>query len=59
MQLTIFITIIIYVTALEQDLFNCSKWDLVPSPGIEPVHSSLVAWSLSHWTTWEVPTTIY
>ena len=50
---------IIYLAALEQDLFNCSKWDLVPWPGIEPGYPALGAWSLSHWTTWEVPTTIY
>ena len=29
--------------------------DLVPRPGIEPRRRALVAWSLSHWTTGEVP----
>ena len=30
-------------------------WDLVPWPGIEPEPPALGAWSLSHWTTREVP----
>ena len=30
-------------------------WDLVPWPGIEPSPLALGAWSLSHWTTREVP----
>ena len=30
-------------------------WDLVPWPGIEPQPPVLGAWSLSHWTTREVP----
>ena len=34
---------------------SCSMWDLVPWPGIEPRHLALGAWSLSHWTTKEVP----
>ena len=33
----------------------CSMWDLVPWPGIEPRPSALRAWSLSPWTTREVP----
>ena len=32
---------------------SCGIWDLVPWPGIEPRHWG--AWSLSHWTTREVP----
>ena len=32
-----------------------SMWDLVPWPGIEPRSPALGAWSLSHWTTREVP----
>ena len=34
---------------------SCSKWDLVPWPGIEHRPPTLEAWSLSHWTTREVP----
>ena len=30
-------------------------WDLPPCPGIEHSPPALGAWSLSHWTTWEVP----
>ena len=30
-------------------------WNLVPSSGIEPQPPALGAWSLSHWTTREVP----
>ena len=30
-------------------------WDLLPCPGIERGPPALGAWSLSHWTTWEVP----
>ena len=30
-------------------------WDLVPWPGFEPGPSALRVWSLSHWTTREVP----
>ena len=36
--------------------FCCSIWDLVPWPGLEP---ALGAWSLSHWTTREVPMLIF
>ena len=35
--------------------FCCSKWDLVPWPGIEPRPPALGVWSLSHWTTRKVP----
>ena len=33
----------------------CSTGDLVPWPGIEPGSPALGTWSLSHWTTREVP----
>ena len=36
-------------------IFSCSMWDLVPRSGIEPRPPALGAWSLSHWTTREVP----
>ena len=36
---------------------SCSMWDLVPWLGIEPRPPVLGVWSLSHWTTREVPRT--
>ena len=33
----------------------CSMWGPIPQLGIEPGPPSLGAWSLSHWTTREVP----
>ena len=39
-------------------IFSWSMWDLVPWPGIEPGPPALGAWSLSHWTSREVPTDI-
>ena len=36
-------------------ILGCSMWDLVPWPGIELGAPELGAWSLSHWTTREVP----
>ena len=34
---------------------SCGLWDLVPQQGIEPNPPVLGVWSLSHWTTREVP----
>ena len=34
-------------------------WDLVPWPGIKPRPYALGAWSLSHWTSKEVPVILY
>ena len=34
---------------------SCSMWDLVPWPGIKLGTPALGAWSLSHWTSREVP----
>ena len=34
---------------------SCSMWGLVPWPGIKPRLPALGVWSLSHWTTREVP----
>ena len=34
---------------------SCSMWDLVPWPGVASRPPALGAWSLSHWTTREVP----
>ena len=43
-------------------IFSCgmgtlsgSMWDLIPQPGIKPRPPALRVWSLSHWTTREVP----
>ena len=36
-------------------LSSCGMWNLVSWPGIEPRPPALGAWSLSHWTTREVP----
>ena len=38
-----------------QDIFSCSRWDLVSRPGIEPRPPAWGVWGLSHWTTGEVP----
>ena len=40
----------IYLTGLSYGM-----WDLVPWPGVKPRSPALGPWSLSHWTTWEVP----
>ena len=37
----------------------CSMWDLVPWPGIKPQAPVLGVWSLSHWTTREVPMILF
>ena len=34
---------------------RCCIWDLIPWPGMEPRPPALGAWSLSPWTTGEVP----
>ena len=34
---------------------SCGMWELVPQPGIKPGPPALGVWSLSHWTTREVP----
>ena len=43
---------LIYLSALG---LSCGMWDLVPWPGIELGRPALGAWSLSHWTTREAP----
>ena len=56
--LRIYISLIIWlfqVLAAACGTFSCGKWDLFPWPGIEPGPPALGAWSLSHWTTREVP----
>ena len=39
-------------------LFSCSMWDLVLGPEVEPGLPAWGAWSLSHWTTREVPSVV-
>ena len=56
-----FIFLIVYLLALGLSCgtrtLNSGLWDLVPWSGIEPELSALGEWSLSHWTTREVPKT--
>ena len=51
----IFITGLHEVLVAAYRLFSCSMWDLVPFLGIKPRPPALGVWSLSHWTTREVP----
>ena len=37
------------------DSVAACMWDLVPQPGLEPGPPALGAWSITHWTTREVP----
>ena len=52
---------IFYLSCSTRDLscgmqtLSCSLWDLVPWLGIKPRLPALGMWSLSHWTTREVP----
>ena len=46
----------IYLAALS---LSCGRWDLGPWPGIEPRPPVLGVQSLSHWTTREVPLTLF
>ena len=34
---------------------SCGMWDLVPCPGIKSGPPALGEWSVSLWTTWEIP----
>ena len=47
-----YLFIFIYLAVLG---LSCGMWDLFPSPEIELQSLALGAWSLSHWTTREVP----
>lgn len=38
---------------------SCGAWDQVPRPEFEPGPPALGAWSLSHWTTREVPSRLF
>ena len=55
-KISAFLRGIIYLTALG---LSCSMWGLFSLPGIEPGPPTLGAWSLSHWTTREVPTPVF
>ena len=44
-----------WVLVSPHGIFSCGLWDLVPLPGIEPEPPALRAWSLSQWTSREVP----
>ena len=50
-----FFLLILFIYDLAALGLSCGTWDLVPWPGTEPLPPSLGAWSLSHWTTREVP----
>ena len=41
------------------EIFSWRMWDLVPWPGIELGSPALGKWSLSHWTTREVPRIVF
>ena len=53
----------IYLSALglsrSLQALSYSRWNLAPLPGINapPLHPTLGTWSLSHWTSREVPKT--
>ena len=47
------------LSIMARELLSCSMWDLVPWSGIEPGHPALGAWWPSHWTTREVPKSIF
>ena len=40
-------------------IFSCGMWDLVHWPGVELRSLALEAQSLSHWTTREVPASVF
>ena len=42
---------------LSEPGLSCTMWDLVPWPGIKPRSPASGGWSLSRWTSREVPTT--
>jgi len=44
-----------WVSVAASGIFSCGLWDLVPWPGIKFRLLALGSWSLSHWTTREVP----
>ena len=43
------------IFVLTHGIFSCSMWCLVPWPEMESRPPALGSWSLSHWTTREVP----
>ena len=51
-----YICLFIYLTVRG---LSCGMWDLVPGSEIESSSPALGAWSLSHWTTREVPWVVF
>ena len=51
----LFIYVAVSDLCCSMQTLSCGMWDLVPGAGIRPGPPSLGAWSLSHWTTREVP----
>ena len=49
------LTVTCRIFSCYKQTLSCGMWDLVPWPGMEPGPHQLGAWSLSHWTTREVP----
>ena len=61
-----YLSLLLFISLVPPGL-SCSRWNLwlqhanslvenlFPQPGVEPVPSALAAWSLSQWTTREVP----
>ena len=47
-----------WVSVAAWGIFSCGMWDLVPWPGLNPGRPHSQVWSLSYWTTREVPTKI-
>ena len=45
----------ILILVVAHRIFRCCSWDLVPWPGVELGPPVLLAYSLSHWTTREIP----
>ena len=52
-----FIYLAVPCLSYTRQTLSCGMWDLVPSTGIKPGPSALGVWSLSLWTTREVPAT--
>ena len=47
---------IVHLRCRTWGIFSCSTRDLVSRPGMEPGPPALGVWSVSHWTTRELPT---
>ena len=51
---TVFVCVCVFFFFTALDL-SCSRWELVSWSSIKPWPPALGAWSLSHWTTREIP----